>query len=299
MSCDGRSPRPSHAGNSHRAPRPRPPGSLLTACGPKPLYEMPKEPPAASSRDLEREYSASVRHRRDGVGHAGRCPASCSPTRSTSRAASAAGAASTRASRRTTSRATRRSTGSACSQMDKDKGVDFSHADAYYEPKRGPGGGALLRARRLPAVPERARARRCARPAPPGPSRTASSSSTTTGASAAATAWPPARTARATSTGASRRSRTGELNPKTHVLGNRPRPKGVVEKCTFCIQRTRERPLSGLRRGLPGRRAQVRQPARPRERDPLHHRAQARARAEGRAEHGPEVLLLLRHVRCA
>jgi molybdopterin-containing oxidoreductase family iron-sulfur binding subunit len=30
-----------------------------------------------------------------------------------------------------------------------------------------------------------------------------------------------------------------ELNPDLHVLGNRPRPKGVVEKCTFCIQRTR------------------------------------------------------------
>ncbi|MCL4475549.1 MAG: 4Fe-4S dicluster domain-containing protein [Nitrospirae bacterium] len=30
-----------------------------------------------------------------------------------------------------------------------------------------------------------------------------------------------------------------EINPKTHYLGNRPRYKGVVEKCTFCIQRTR------------------------------------------------------------
>jgi Fe-S-cluster-containing dehydrogenase component len=31
-----------------------------------------------------------------------------------------------------------------------------------------------------------------------------------------------------------------ELNPVTHYLGNRPRPKGVVEKCHFCLQRTRK-----------------------------------------------------------
>jgi molybdopterin-containing oxidoreductase family iron-sulfur binding subunit len=31
-----------------------------------------------------------------------------------------------------------------------------------------------------------------------------------------------------------------EINPDTHFLGNQPRPKGVVEKCTFCIQRVRE-----------------------------------------------------------
>jgi molybdopterin-containing oxidoreductase family iron-sulfur binding subunit len=31
-----------------------------------------------------------------------------------------------------------------------------------------------------------------------------------------------------------------EINPDTHYLGNRPRMKGVVEKCTFCIHRVRK-----------------------------------------------------------
>lgn len=31
-----------------------------------------------------------------------------------------------------------------------------------------------------------------------------------------------------------------ELNPDTNYLGNRPRPRGVVEKCHWCTQRTRQ-----------------------------------------------------------
>ncbi|MEW6347898.1 MAG: 4Fe-4S dicluster domain-containing protein [Thermodesulfobacteriota bacterium] len=32
---------------------------------------------------------------------------------------------------------------------------------------------------------------------------------------------------------------SAEVNPVTHYLGNRPRMRNVVEKCTFCIQRVR------------------------------------------------------------
>jgi molybdopterin-containing oxidoreductase family iron-sulfur binding subunit len=32
----------------------------------------------------------------------------------------------------------------------------------------------------------------------------------------------------------------GEVNPNQHYLGNRARKRGVVEKCTFCIHRTRQ-----------------------------------------------------------
>ncbi len=231
--------RGSPAASSPRSPRRRAAGFLLTACGPRRLHEIPKDRLRAALADMERDYSATLRQGRDRRRHAGHPRRRCSPTRSTSRAASAAAAASTRASRRTTSRATRRCSGSACSQMDKEKGVDFSHADPYYEPAEVPRGGPLLRAGRVPAVPQRAlheglpdrrhldRAGRHRRhrlrlvhrlPLLHGRL--------------------PVRRA-PLQLGRRRRSRRTSSTRTRTYLGNRPRPKGVVEKCTFCIQRTR------------------------------------------------------------
>ncbi len=42
-----------------------------------------------------------------------------------------------------------------------------------------------------------------------------------------------------------------ELNPNQHYLGNRARRKGCVEKCTFCIQRTREGRLPACAEACP------------------------------------------------
>jgi Fe-S-cluster-containing dehydrogenase component len=42
-----------------------------------------------------------------------------------------------------------------------------------------------------------------------------------------------------------------ELNPNQHYLGNRARKSGVVEKCTFCIQRTRQGRLPACAEACP------------------------------------------------
>ncbi|HEX6132387.1 MAG TPA: 4Fe-4S dicluster domain-containing protein [Longimicrobiales bacterium] len=44
---------------------------------------------------------------------------------------------------------------------------------------------------------------------------------------------------------------TEEVNPNQHYLGNRARKKGVVEKCTFCVHRTREGRLPACAEACP------------------------------------------------
>ncbi|MCU0934710.1 MAG: 4Fe-4S dicluster domain-containing protein [Gammaproteobacteria bacterium] len=41
------------------------------------------------------------------------------------------------------------------------------------------------------------------------------------------------------------------INPNTHYLGNRPRPAGVVEKCHFCLQRTRKGMMPACQEACP------------------------------------------------
>jgi Fe-S-cluster-containing dehydrogenase component len=42
-----------------------------------------------------------------------------------------------------------------------------------------------------------------------------------------------------------------DVNPNMHILGNKPRTRGVVEKCTFCIQRVRKGRLPACHEACP------------------------------------------------
>lgn len=124
-------------------------------------------------------------------------------------------------------------------EMDKEKGVDFHHADAYYEGDAVPRPGHFY----LPVACQQCRDAPCVKSCPVN-----------------ATWQEPdgivvidydwcigCRCCMAACPYGARRFNWAEpgippeaVNPDMHYLGNRPRPKGVVEKCTFCIQRVRE-----------------------------------------------------------
>jgi Fe-S-cluster-containing dehydrogenase component len=124
-------------------------------------------------------------------------------------------------------------------QMEKEKGVDFRHADPYYHPAKVPEEGHFY----VPVACQQCRNPPCVKTCPTG-----------------ATWMEPdgivvidydwcigCRCCMAACPYGARHFNwaepsipAGELNPATHYLGNRPRPKGVVEKCTFCIQRVRK-----------------------------------------------------------
>ena len=124
-------------------------------------------------------------------------------------------------------------------EMDSERGIDFAHADAYYDAETVPRPGHFY----LPVACQQCRNPPCVKTCPTGATWQDPDGITVIdydwciGCRCCISACPYG--ARHFNW-AEPDSPAEELNPKTHVLGNRPRPKGVVEKCTFCIQRVRE-----------------------------------------------------------
>jgi len=124
-------------------------------------------------------------------------------------------------------------------QMDKEKGIDFSHSNVHYNPELVPEEGHFY----IPISCQQCRNPQCIAVCP-----------------AKATWQEPdgivvvdynwcigCRYCMAACPYGARHFNWAEptipveeINTETHYLGNRPRPKGVVEKCTFCIQRVRK-----------------------------------------------------------
>ena len=122
--------------------------------------------------------------------------------------------------------------------MEKGKGVDFSEADPYYQPEMVPEEGRFY----VPVQCQQCRNAPCTKVCPTGATWTEPD-----GIVVIDYDWCiGCRYCMAACPYGARHFNWGEpsipkgaLNTDTHYLGNRPRPKGVVEKCTFCIQRTR------------------------------------------------------------
>jgi molybdopterin-containing oxidoreductase family iron-sulfur binding subunit len=123
--------------------------------------------------------------------------------------------------------------------MDKEGGVNFSDSDPYYEPEEVPEEGRFY----VPVQCQQCRNPPCTKVCPTGATWTEKD-----GIVVIDYDWCiGCRYCMAACPYGARHFNWGEpsipddeLNPNMHYLGNRPRPKGVVEKCTFCIQRTRD-----------------------------------------------------------
>ena len=124
-------------------------------------------------------------------------------------------------------------------EMDKDRGVDFAHADPYYEAETVPREGHFY----LPVACQHCENPPCVTSCPVEATWREPDGIVVIdydwciGCRCCVSACPY---------GARRFNwlepslPADEVNPDTHLLGNRPRPKGVVEKCTFCIHRVRD-----------------------------------------------------------
>jgi Fe-S-cluster-containing dehydrogenase component len=122
--------------------------------------------------------------------------------------------------------------------MEKEKGIDFAHADAYYQPDQVPQEGHFY----VPVACQQCRNPPCTKVCPVGATWQEKDGIVVIdydwciGCRCCMAACPyGARHFNWADPGLP----SAEVNPAMHYLGNRPRPRGVVEKCTFCIQRVR------------------------------------------------------------
>jgi molybdopterin-containing oxidoreductase family iron-sulfur binding subunit len=212
-------------------------GFLLTGCGPRRLHEMPPDRLKDAIREMERRYAqqfgaavtVSDAKPLPGVEFAyaldlsrcvgcRRCVYACVEENNQSRDPQVQWIR--------------------VFQMDKGKGVDFSEADPYYAPPEVPEEGHFY----VPVQCQQCRNAPCTKVCPTGATWTEPDGIVVVdyewciGCRYCMAACPYG--ARHFNWGAPTIPKD-RLNPKTHYLGNRPRPQGVVEKCTFCIQRTR------------------------------------------------------------
>ena len=124
-------------------------------------------------------------------------------------------------------------------EMEKEKGIDFIHAELYYDHDEVPQGGHFY----VPVHCQQCQNPPCVKSCPVGATWTEPD-----GIVVVDYDWCiGCRTCMAACPYGARQFNWGEphfpaeeANLHTHYLGNRPRTKGVVEKCTFCIQRVRE-----------------------------------------------------------
>jgi Fe-S-cluster-containing dehydrogenase component len=212
-------------------------GWLLTACGPRRLREVPKERLRQMVRELEAQYSQEL-GRAVTVSDQGpipgvmfgyaldisrcvgcrRCVHACVEENNQSREPEVQWIR--------------------VLSMDKERGVDFAHADPYYEPAEVPQEGHFY----VPVSCQQCKNPPCTKVCPTGATWTEQDGIVVIdydwciGCRCCMAACPYG--ARHFNWARPQVPKAA-INPAMHYLGNRPRPQGVVEKCTFCIQRAR------------------------------------------------------------
>jgi molybdopterin-containing oxidoreductase family iron-sulfur binding subunit len=212
-------------------------GFLLTACGPKRLYEVPRERLRAAIREMEREYAER---------YGQPIAVADTPPVPGVQFAYALDLSRCIGCRRCVYACVEENNQSRDPQihwirvleMEKDRGIDFAHANAYYAADAVPREDHFY----VPIQCQHCRNAPCTKVCPTGATWIEPDGIVVIdydwciGCRCCMAACPyGARRFNWAEPGLA----PAEVNRQTHYLGNRPRKKGVVEKCTFCIQRTR------------------------------------------------------------